>query len=281
MELDRLGRALGERSIVGEDGEDAIQVVKSAGRVLQILELFDVLKRETVVSEVSDLLDLPQSSTSTLLRSLVAMGYLSYNPETRAFASTTRVALLGSWVNGTMLSDGPLIRLLQRLNAQTGQAVVLAVRNQVWSQYIHVVQAISPVRMYVVKGSRRPLVRSGTGLTFLTDLPDNEIKRIATRHNAETPHAHERVCLATLIDQVKAVRDNGYAFNHDTVTAGGGAIAVKLPRLENGEQFSVGIAASTKVLRANRDKYVLTLFEEIASHITRSTPVPAGAMQCN
>lgn len=278
MELARLGQALGERWVAGHERDDTDQIVKSAGRVLRILELFDVLKREALVSEVSELLEMPQSSTSVLLRSLVVMGYLSYNAPTRAFAPTTRVALLGSWVNGPLLSDGPLIRLMHRLNVRTGQAVVLAVRNHVWSQYIHVVQATSPVRLYVVKGSRRPLACSATGLTLIADLPDSEIKRIGVRYNAEPQEVDVKVPVATLLDRVQAVRDNGYAFQHDTVTAGAGVIAMRLPQLEKSEErLSIGIAAPTDILRDNKDEFVLALHEEIGSHLIG--PAAEGALQ--
>lgn len=278
MELARLGQALGERWVAGHERDDTDQIVKSAGRVLRILELFDVLKREALVSEVSELLEMPQSSTSVLLRSLVVMGYLSYNAPTRAFAPTTRVALLGSWVNGPLLSDGPLIRLMHRLNVRTGQAVVLAVRNHVWSQYIHVVQATSPVRLYVVKGSRRPLACSATGLTLIADLPDSEIKRIGVRYNAEPQEVDVKVPVATLLDRVQAVRDNGYAFQHDTVTAGAGVIAMRLPQLEKSEErLSIGIAAPTEILRDNKDEFVVALHEEIGSHLIG--PAAEGALQ--
>lgn len=268
MELARLGQALGERWVAGHEQEDTDHVVKSAGRVLQILELFDVLKREALVSEVSELLGLPQSSTSVLLRSLVVMGYLSYNAPTRAFAPTTRLALLGSWVNGPLLSDGPLIRLMHRLNMRTGQAVVLAVRNRVMSQYIHVVQATSPVRLYVVQGSRRPLACSATGLTLISDLPDSEIKRIGMRYNAEPQEVDIKISISTLLERVQAVRTNGYAFQHDTVTPGAGVIAMRLPQLEKSdERLSIGIAAPTEILREKKDEFVVALHEEIATHL--------------
>jgi len=279
MELARLNRALGgEHLVVGDDRDETDRVVKSAGRVLQILELFDVLRREALVSEISELLSFPQSSTSALLRSLVVMGYLSFNAHTRAFSPTTRVALLGNWVNGPLLGDGPLARLMQRLNQRTEQAVVLAVRNQIWAQYIHVVQAISPVRLFVVKGSRRPLVRSGAGLTLLADLADNEIKRICTRYNAELGAGEPRVCLATLLEQVHGVRTNGYAVSLNVVTVGGGVIAMRLPRPSSEEQFSIALAGATEILKNRIDEFIAILREEIASHVNRMATAPSLAL---
>lgn len=283
MELARLGEVLGERWVAGHEQDDTDQIVKSAGRVLRILELFDVLKREALVSEVSELLGLPQSSTSVLLRSLVVMGYLTYNAPTRAFAPTTRLALLGNWVNAPLLSDGPLIRLMHRLNVRTGQAVVLAVRNHIWSQYIHVVQATSSVRLYVVKGSRRPLACSATGLTLISDLPDAEIKRIGVRYNAEPQEVDVKVPVSALLERVQAVRENGYAFQHDTVTAGAGVIAMRLPTVAQCEErLSIGIAAPTQILCDNKMDFIIALHEEINTHLvgTSGGQVDADPTEC-
>lgn len=273
MQLNRLSRALGEINIVGCRDEETDRVVKSAGRVLRILELFDVLRREALVSEVSEVLDVPQSSTSVLLRSMVLMGYLYFNPETRAFGPTTRVALLGSWINGPMISDGTLARLIERVNQRTGQAVVLAVRNRIWAEYIHVVQATDALRMFVVKGTRRPLVWSGTGFALLSDLPDATIKRIAMHYNAETGL---NVCMSEVLERVNQVRAQGWAASYDTVTKGGGIIAMRLPLFENEEQIVMGMAGLTDVLRENEASFVAAMQEEVAAHLSsvRIEPAP-------
>lgn len=274
MQLNRLSRALGEINIVGCRDEETDRVVKSAGRVLRILELFDVLKREALVSEVSEVLDVPQSSTSVLLRSMVLLGYLHFNPETRAFSPTTRVALLGSWINGPMISDGTLSRLIERVNQRTGQAVVLAVRNRIWVEYIHVVQATDALRMFVVKGSRRPLVWSGTGFALMSDLPDSMIKRIAMHYNAETG---DNVCMADVLERVNRVRTNGWAASYDTVTKGGGIIAMCLPQFDNEEQIAMGVAGLSDVLRENEAGFVAAMQEEIAANIS-GMRMPASAL---
>lgn len=275
MQLNRLSRALGELHVVGCEDDETDRVVKSAGRVLRILELFDVLKREALVSEVSELLEFPQSSTSVLLRSMVILGYLYFNPESRAFGPTTRVALLGSWINGPMISDGTLTRLVEGVNKRTGQAVVLAVRNRIWSEYIHVVQATDPLRMFVVKGSRRPLVCSGTGFSLISELPDSDIKRIALRYNAESS---ENVCLATLLEQVNRTRVQGWAASYDTVTPGGGMIAMRLPLFDNEECIVLGVAGLTSVLRENEGRFVAAMQEEIADSIAGERIAPPQLM---
>ncbi len=267
MQLRLLSRSLGEPNVVGSEGAETDQVVKSADRALKILELFDVLRREAPVFEVAELLDMPQSSASVLLRSMAVMGYLHFNPDTRAFSPTTRVALLGNWINGPMISDGLLMGLLQRVNARTRQAVVVATRNRIWSEYIHVVQATDPVRLFLVKGSRRPLIRSGTGLMLLADLPDSDVKRIALRTNAEADPEAPRNCIVSLMEPVHAVRQQGWACTFDTITKGGGMIAMRLSQVNDEEQLVIGIAGLTGHLRENRDSYLATLRDEIGRYV--------------
>jgi len=73
--------------------------VKSAARVLEVFECFDRVQRPASVTEIARVLGYPQSSTSELLRSLVAPGYLESEPEDRRSCSpTARLPLPGAWL---------------------------------------------------------------------------------------------------------------------------------------------------------------------------------------
>src|SRR3954467_12300537 len=80
-------------------GPPASALVKSAGRVLQVLEFFDEVQREARVQEIAERLSFPQSSTSVLLKCLVQLGYLDYDANSRSFLPSPRVALLGTWLD--------------------------------------------------------------------------------------------------------------------------------------------------------------------------------------
>lgn len=265
MEKGALRRVLGEQNVVGTFDEPPDDVVKSAGRVFRILELFDVLQREALVSQICGILHLPQSSTSALLHSMVELGYLYFNPVTRAYRPTTRVALLGSWIHPRLVNSGRLIGLIEHLNELTGQAIVLAARKGVWSEYIHIAQSAARERLFLVKGARRPLACSTTGLVFLAGLSDVQIKRIAVRANAELPH-RSPISISGLLAEVETVRACGYAFTCDKVTSGAGMIAMQLPLGQPCESLALGLAASTEDLKENCQSYVTAMREEIIAH---------------
>lgn len=204
-------------------------VVKSAGRVLEILEFFDEVRREAQVAEIAMRLGYPQSSTSLLLKSLTQLGYVDYDARTRTFLPTARVALLGTWLDAGPVRDGSLIRMLEDLSRATGDTIILAARNGIYSQYIHVVQARTAIRFHVPQGSRRLVVWSATGFALLGLADDEQIRALVRRTNAELAPA-QPIEARRAVANVRQLREQGYFFSHGLVTPGAGSIAMPLPR---------------------------------------------------
>jgi DNA-binding IclR family transcriptional regulator len=256
-----------KKHVVGARPELPEGVVKSAGRVLQILEYFDEVQRPANVVEIAEMLKLPQSSTSALLRSLVAMGYLYFDRMARTYIPGCRVALLGNWVNHPLFMGGSALQCMEDLQQKTGDAVVLALRNGIWAQYIHVVQATSMARLQVTRGALRPLAASGTGYALLATLPDTEVKKIVHRINAETRSGKTAaVDTDELLQTLAEIRRLGYAFTTDLVTPGGAVLAMPLPVTDGGQALVLGLAGISEVLKKRRPELVGTMRETIAAH---------------
>jgi DNA-binding IclR family transcriptional regulator len=243
-------RSVPQRPRIREPLPQEQKTVKSAGRVLEILEYFDDVQQPATVMEVADTLGYPQSSTSALLRSLVALGYLDYDRYKRTYVTSHRVALLGSWVNSDFISEGSVISLMKELSELTGDTIILGMRNGLYVQYIHVIQATSAARLHVTLGTTRPLVASGTGYAMLSTMTDHEIRRIVMRVNADADEGKPHVKLAEVMQHVEHTRTHGYAFSCDLVTRGGGVIAAPLPGPQGSHGLVVGIGGISEVMRA-------------------------------
>jgi DNA-binding IclR family transcriptional regulator len=244
-------------------------VVKSAGRVLAILEYFDEIQRPANVVEIAETLKLPQSSASALLRSLTVIGYLHFNRTARTYLPSCRVALLGSWVNSSLFTEGSVQRCMEELQSKTGDAVVLAVRNGVWSQYIHVLQATCTKRVHVPRGALRPIGASGTGFAILSTLSDAETRKLAHRINAEArlgDGSTNPVDTDKLLETVSEVRRLGYSFTADVVTQGGALLAMPLPVNDGGQALVIGLGGSSVAYRERRTELVALMKETIATY---------------
>jgi DNA-binding IclR family transcriptional regulator len=220
------------------------KVVKSAGRVLEILEFFDDIRREAPIAEIAKRLKYPHSSTAALLKSLTELGYLDYDPRTRTYLPSPQVTLLGTWLDGGPVRDGSLVRMMEELARQTGDSVILAVRNGIYSQFINVVQARTEMRFHIPQGSRRLVVWSATGFALLRREGDETIQALVRRTNAEAPAGQRPTDPRRTLAHVRETRERGYAFSRGLVTPGAGSIAIPLPRGVDKRNRSLVVALS-------------------------------------
>ena len=245
--------------------DDGRKTVKSAGRVLAILEYFDEIMRPASAAEVRIELGLPASSASALLGSLVGLGYLHYNSCSRLYCPTMRVSLLGDWVQ----KDGTVQSLLQDLNHQTGQLVVLGARCRLSAQYIYVVRTTDsrPVR----RGALAPLTRTAVGWVLLSNLKDDEIIRLVTRINTdEAPN--KRVSPSKFVEQIHSVRQNGFAYCYGQVTPGVGAISMPLPALNDEPPVVLAVSGSGPQFVEQRDEIITRMRERVDRYVQQCRP---------
>jgi DNA-binding IclR family transcriptional regulator len=260
-------RATSERRRIRNPLPQAQKTVKSASRALEILEYFDDVQRPATVMEVASALDYPQSSASALLRSLVNVGYLNYDRHKRTFITSNRVALLGAWINSEFFAEGAILSLMKELNERTGDTVLLATRNGLYMQYIHVIQATSAARLHVTLGTIRPMAASGAGYAFLSTMPDDEIRRLLMRINADREADQAIISYADLMEEIGRVRSRGYAFTYDKVTRGGGMLAAPIPSPGGKPPMIVGIGGISEVMRARETELAQILLSHIGSHL--------------
>lgn len=233
-------------------------VIKSAKRVMELLEFFAEQRRPLSVSDFVRGLDYPQSSTSVLLKSLVRLGYLDYDRRERLYMPTLRIALLGGWVHDQLFTDVSLSRMVDRLHAAShGATVFLGIQNEIYVQYIHVVQAPVPaVPWYVKPGSLRPLARTALGKMLLSRKPDVEVLYMLRRINAEETDPAHYVHGSELLKELDVIRQCGYASTEGNVNPGGGVVAIEMPTPASQPPMAIGIGSAIEVVRAERQNWV-------------------------
>jgi DNA-binding IclR family transcriptional regulator len=249
-------------------GADA--VVKTAGRVFEILEYFREVRGPLSVREIAEHFGYPFSSTSVLVKSIATLGYLTYERDQRAFFPTLRLATLGDWLYDAMYGGEALLRLLKDISRETGETAMLAVQNDIYSQYVHIVPNKQQViQLNVPVGTRRSLCWSGTGWAILSQHTDETIEylieRSLTRLRGD-PGIKEMTREKTFA-QVREVRNTGFAVTNSTVTEGAGVIAAPLPVAANGMRLAVaagGVAGRLIAHKAEIMKAMAVLLKEYA-----------------
>lgn len=255
-------------------------VIKTAGRVFEILEYFREVKKPLSIRDISEYFDYPLSSTSVLIKSIATLGYLSYDSRIRAYSPTIMVAMLGDWIYESSFSSSEILGLMKALSEATSETVILAVQNDIQAQYVQVIQSQLPIQFYVSPGTRRPLCASGTGWALLAPQPDATIARIHQRTESRIGKGGlpENMGLDDVMVQVAKVRLKGYVYSRGTNTPGVGVIAMPLPAPPSGARLVIGIGGLIERLDKSEKRLAKIMKELIATYIKgASRPVTAPA----
>jgi DNA-binding IclR family transcriptional regulator len=231
------------------DGSADPSVVKSAQRVLRIFEYFAEIERAAAMTEIARRLSYPTSSTSALLRSLVELGYLDCDRRTRTYVPTVRIALLGSWVKSETHPGATLDAITRELHEATRLTTFVVARNQLYSQYLRVLQGTTSVRYYLEPGARRLLTHSTPGRVFLSLMNDDDARRIVQRINAEeTPSSPVR--FADIQLALTTIRRQGFAYTRDMGTPGLSSIAMRLTDSDQTPPLVITVAGPSAIVSA-------------------------------
>lgn len=204
---------------------------KIARRVVEVLEFFDEDHPEATVMDIVRRYDRPQSSTSELLSSLVELGLLHKDPFARSYRPTVRAALLGATTQHGAVRDGRLIRLLDRLLAQTGLPVMLVTRIGLDAQIVTARQG-GNARLRRAGtwrgGMREPLTANAAGLLLLTTMAEGKREASLRRLNAEAEDS-AKFAPAEMLRRIAECERAGLAVGPAGFGSGENLVAALLP----------------------------------------------------
>lgn len=235
--------------------------VKSALRVLELLEFFAEWRRPASVKEIAQSLGFPQSSTSVLLKSLKESGYFDHDPRTGMYAPNVRLSLATGWIEEQLYSEQSLLRMMERVLAETGHTVMIGTRQGVHVRYLHVLQATRAGSFQSKSGLLRPLFRSATGKMLLTTLPERDIGRLLRQANAQEKEVAQHVGIEQALADRRQALVEGHAISWGTSVAGAAAVAVLLP---GSEPMTLSLGGPIEEIRSERDALLQVLHRAIA-----------------
>jgi DNA-binding IclR family transcriptional regulator len=239
----------------------AEHLVKSAARVIEILEVFAHERRRLTLAQLGSLLDYPKSSLSVLLKSLLAQGYLSYLPTDLSYFPTLKLASLGDWIPSVIFGD-ELMPMLHALRDATSETVTLTAPAGQSMRCLRVLLGTHRIALQLEDGTCFPIIGSAVGSAYLASLPPETVMTYLARAvKAGLPLADVQ-----LAEQLVAkTRAEGYASVYDRVTEDGGAVAMALPGTASGEALVVAVAGLSHRIRQGEAAIVTSMRRLFAS----------------
>ncbi len=239
--------------------------VKSAIRVMEVLELFEKTREPCSLKEIIEHLQYPQSSTTILLKNLVSIGYLNYDRQRRKYFPTLRLARLGSWVPAALFGNGRVFDVMNDLNKITGDFIGLGIQNDVYVQYIKNIQSTYPVHFAVPEGSMRLMTNSAAGLMLLAALDDRRADYTIRRANIAVDRPEDRVKVDDIMAMLPRIREQGFSYTENVPILGAATLCVLLPKKVHGQPIVMSVGGLVDRIRPRKNELVRLLKRSAAS----------------
>ncbi|HTW82891.1 MAG TPA: IclR family transcriptional regulator [Candidatus Sulfotelmatobacter sp.] len=213
-----------------EPGATSLQ---SVDRVLDVLEAFaSDGQRDLGISECAALAGINKSTVYRILATFERRGYARQN------ADTGRYGLTQHWwrIGRATLGGGNVVDVaaphMRALRDRTGETTQLAIYSgKGYGTYVNVIEGTHAVRSVSPIGLRFPAAATSTGKALLAMQPEAEQQRVARALRRYTDQT--LVEPAVLLDELAAIRRDGYAINRGEYRGEVGGIAMPL-RLADG-----------------------------------------------
>jgi DNA-binding IclR family transcriptional regulator len=234
-------------------------LVKSAARAMEILELFAVERRRLNSAFLATRLGYPKSSLSVLLKSLVAQGYLAMGGDDQDYFPTMKLARLGEWVPAALLGSQALIPLLEQLRDRTSETVTLTIASDFQMRVVHTLVGTHPIAFQVEDGVSFPMVGSAIGSMYLATQTETAVKaRLAAWAKL---HPDKLGMLPEVETAIAHARTDGAIAVYDSVVPDAGAIAVPIRRHSDGEVMVVALAGLNHRIRAREPELISVMHD--------------------
>jgi len=242
----------------------------SAEKALSILLAFAPYNNEMGTTELSIKLGMHKSTTSRLLKLLVATDFLQQNPMTRKYMLGRAAQKIGNATTRSM--DSRLLAIAQpcltELSQQTGESVALELLSGTNVVLAMHVEGPSHIRFNFQQGEQVPInVAAGAKVILAHSTP--EFLEMCLQQKFERFNDKTIVSKETYRRLLQEIRQTGIAYDRGERYQDTQAIAVAIPHVEGPPKVAVVIAGPAFRLNEQFLKSVVAPLRQTAEKISR------------
>lgn len=250
---------------------DQFQPVKSADRMLAVLEALAHAPGRRGLAELARELEIPKSSLHGILRTMMHRGWVETDPDGLRFGLGVRALRVGAAYVDADDTVGLLGGSLDWLAAEFGETVHLGRLDGGDVVYLAKRESVHPLRLFSAIGRRLPAHATALGKALLAERTDEEAERLL---GWPLPALTERTVTsrAVLRAELAAVREQGYATDREENTEGIVCYAVAVP-LHVPAIDAISVSAPASRVDAARAKAIEVALRQVAERLRSARPL--------
>lgn len=257
-------------SVKNEDLQSNTKQVKSVVRTVDLLLLFADTRRYLTLQDISEMMNLPKSSTFELVNTMVQKGILELKNSGK---KTYGLSLLAFEIGSAAVADLGVIDIarpyLQELNRVTGGTVFLGTENRGKIVYLDRAEDLSLVKADAKIGSRRDLHSTSLGKAMLYAYPDDLILKLLgpEPYPANTPLT--KTTSFAILQDARISRERGFAVDDKEDGPYMYCIGSVLRNHRNEPVASISVSSLVNQITENKKRFIADKVKEAALQISR------------
>lgn len=194
--------------------------------------------------DLSKMLDLNKTTVHRVLNSLIYMGYVKQDVTTSKYSLTYKICRIANHV----LNQIDLVDIakpyLKELSALTGETIHLVEKEGINAIYIDKVESsTNTVRLVSKVGKSIPLYCSGVGKAMMAEMDEAAVDEIWKKSDTKSFTEYTIIDEQELMNQLKVIRERGYAIDDEENELGVRCIAVALTDQKGRPRYAISISA--------------------------------------
>ena len=234
--------------------------------LLRAIDILDLLEQNAALSvtEISDLLSFPRSTTYKYLAVMRECGFVDYDPGLEKYKLGMKLFELGTTVQNRIVVHKIARPYLEELSNELGETVGLTVLDRNDALYVEKVEPESTELMVFLsrKVIRFPLHAGAASKILLAHLEDEKIETFLKTQKLVKYTGKTIVDPDKLRKEIKGIRKAGYAFSEEEIDLGVRALAA--PIFDHEGKIAAGLVVFGPAQRIDdykKEKILKAIFE--------------------
>jgi DNA-binding IclR family transcriptional regulator len=246
-------------------------LIPAAARTMAVFEVFAREKRELSNSDIARALALPESSSSDLLRTLHALGYLVRKPRTRRFYPTARLLEAARRIAANDPLGAAAQEAVDQLAERSDESAFVGVLDGGAVKVLAARSSRQPLRYVIGVGDRISLHASALGRALLARLPAAEARTLLQAQPLRAVTGRTQTAIEPLL---AALRDGSRRGWHELRSEGvDGVAALAVAGQLDGRPTAVSLAGPVERIDRRRE-LCLDALRELGGALFDPEPPP-------
>jgi len=241
--------------------------VKSANRVMEILNLLRHHPLGLTITEVSKILGIPKSSTHELLHSMHQGNYLQLQENRYSLGiKVFEIGQAAAHSSELLLHARPVMKFI---GEELNESVQLAILDGYEVVYLSKMQFRKDIKLVSKVGIRLPSYATGLGKAILSTCSEDDIElRFAeTQFEQFTPRTI--TTMEKLHDSLEQVRNRGYAEDREEYSPGVFCYAMPVEGVNSQTLGALSVSIPGEPVSKERRQKIIHVLSEMTQHLSQ------------